>query len=141
MPESITRVDDNALGDLLNTAGQWCGYIESELAQMRAMRDDAEGKLDALKASVRIAIKAQAEHKLTNSDKDDLVTTDPRVIDAQAALLFHQAKYEYTKVLANNAQRDWDTISRRITQRGQEVDRMKRETNIGNTPIRSTFMR
>lgn len=135
IPQHLASLDDRALGDVLNQANIWCGYVESELAQAKTFRDAAETRRDFIRAKVRMQVRAGAEKKLSNPDKDDNVETDPRVAQAENDLLFHEARYAYIKVLVNNAQRDWDTISRHITQRGQEIDRHRRGDNVGQTQV------
>jgi hypothetical protein len=67
--------------------------------------------------------------------------TDPRVVDAQSKALYYEAIYRLTKAAMKNAQRNWDTISRRITQRGQAIERMKREQNVGSIPVQARAFR
>jgi hypothetical protein len=64
-----------------------------------------------------------------------MVITDPRFNEAKSRVLYTEAVYKLTKTIRDKAQRNWETISRRITQRGQEIDRMKRESNVAGVPI------
>jgi hypothetical protein len=133
MPDQITMIDDEALGNLLNNLSQWCGFLEVEYAKARTQRDQASAMLDFVKARVRIGLKTDPEtgRKMTVSDKNDLVETDERVIDATSQMLYIETVYSLTKVLYDKAQRDWETASRRITQRGQSIDRGRRENSVG----------
>jgi len=130
MPQDITSLDDNDLGDLLNNLSQYTGYVESELAQAQAKLDSAKAQFDFTYARVRIGVKMSMEGRLTDRDKTDLVVTDPRVVEAQARVLYSESVYRLTRTIREQAQRNWETVSRRITQRGQEVERMKREHNV-----------
>jgi hypothetical protein len=144
MPPDITALDDGMLGQLLNDTSQWCSYLDFQLAQADASRKDAEATLDFVKARIRIAIKTNEEgKKFTVSDKNDIMTTDPRVIQAFSRSLYCDAVYQLTKAIRDKAQRNWETISRRITQRGQEVERMRRESNVAGVPAAAgrTFRR
>ena len=131
MPQDLTSLDDDDLGDLLNNLSQYTGYVESELAQAQAKLDSAKAQFDFTYARVRIGVKSSAEGRITDRDKTDLVITDPRVVEAQARVLYSESIYRLTKTIRDQAQRNWETASRRITQRGQEVERMKREHNVG----------
>lgn len=130
MPQDITRLEDDELGDLLNNLSQYTGYVESELAQAQAKLDAAKTQFDFTYARVRIGVKALAEGRITDRDKTDLVITDPRVVESQARVLYSESVYRLTKTIRDQAQRNWETVSRRITQRGQEVERMKRDHNV-----------
>lgn len=140
MPAEITSLDDERLGNLLNDVSQWCGFLEVETAKATAARAEAEATADFVRSRVRLAMKIDPEtnKKLTVQDKNDMVEVDPRVVRATASLLYTETVYSLTKVLRDKAQRDWDTISRRITQRGQGIERMKRENNVGGVPSQAS---
>lgn len=142
MPHDLVALTDEQLGQYLNMAGAWCAYVEAELAKASAARECAKAEMEFVRARVRIAIKASDDKKLTAKDKDDLVETDPRVTSARSKELYTEAIYDMTKALREKAQRDWETISRRITQRGQEVERMRRQVNVEGIPMSGrTFRR
>jgi hypothetical protein len=130
MPQDLTGLDDNDLGDLLNNLSQYTGYVESELSHAQTKLDSAKAQFEFCYARVRIGVKAASEGRVTDRDKTDLVITDPRVVESQAKVLFAEGIYRLTRTIRDQAQRNWETVSRRITQRGQEVERMKREHNI-----------
>lgn len=138
MPQELTSLDDEHLGDLLNNLSAWCAFVECELAKAAASKESAQANLDFIQARVRMALRSDSEgRKLTVQDKNDSVTTDPRVVEAQSQALFRDHVYTLTKTLRDKSQRDWETVSRRITQRGQEVERMKRESNVAGVPSRA----
>lgn len=143
MPHDITSLDDNDLGDMLSKMSDYCGYVESELAKAEAARNSAQSRLEFIRAKIRLNVKATAQGRLTNSDKNDIVTVDQDVVLATSQSLYHEAIYDLTKKTANRIQRNWETISRRITQRGQEVERMRRESNVAGVPSQAarTFRR
>lgn len=131
MPEQITLLDDEKLGDLLNNISQWCGFLEIEVSKASAMRDQSEAQLDFVRSRLRIGLRFDSDgKKLAVKDKDDMVEVDPRVVDANAKFLYDNTVYSLTKVLRDKSQRDWETVSRRITQRGQSIDRSRREGNV-----------
>jgi hypothetical protein len=130
MPQDLTGLGDDDLGDLLNNLSQYTGYVESELAKAQALVDSAKGQFEFIYARVRIGIKSLSEGRLTDRDKTDLVITDSRVVDAQAKVIYSESVYRLTRTIREQAQRNWETVSRRITQRGQEIERMKRDHNV-----------
>lgn len=131
MPSPLTSLSDEQLGDLLNDLGEWCAYLDGQLAIADSERKAAEADYEFRKARIRMAIKATEDgKKITVSDKNDIMTTDPRVLQAWQRSLYTESSYYLIRAIANKAQRNWETVSRRITQRGQEIERHKRESSI-----------
>lgn len=144
MPADITTLDDDQLGSLLSKLSNYIGYVDAEVSKAQGARNAAEARLDFIKARVRIGLRAMQQElgRLTKTDKDDIVATDPRVVEAQADALYHESVYILSRTILHRAERDWDTVSRRITQRGQEIERMKREGNVAGVPaVARTFRR
>ena len=136
MPSEITTLSDEQLGDLLNNLGEWCAYLDGQLAIADSERKAAEAMSEFTKARIRMAIKATEDgKKFTVSDKNDLMTTDPRVLQADYRALYTESSYQIIRAIANKAQRNWETVSRRITQRGQEIERNRRENNVAGAPV------
>lgn len=129
MPVRMTALDDEQLGDLLNDLSQWQSYVAEEVAKARCARDAAKTELEFIQARMRLNMRVSG-NKLTVQDKNDGVLADPRVVKAQSQLLYHDAVYSLSKIIADTAQRNWDTVSRRITQRGQDIDRGRRDGNV-----------
>ncbi len=136
LPQDLTSLDDNQLGYQLSMFAQWVGYIDWHLANVDGERQQADAYLTFIQARVRIAIKAKGgEKKMTTKDKDDVTETNPEVVSAMQKQMFWESTYRLTKAVRDSVQLGWETISRRITQRGQEIERMRRETNIQNVPV------
>lgn len=135
MPGDITLINDEQLGNLLNNLSQWCGFLEVEYSKSLAALDEAKSKEDFARSRVRLGMKMDPEtgKKLTVQDKNDLVETDSRVLLMISRRLYCETVYSLTRVLKDKAQRDWETASRRITQRGQSIDRGQRGTNVAGT--------
>jgi hypothetical protein len=131
LPADLSSLDDTKLGDLLNSLSRWCGYLDTEFTVAGSNKKQAEVRLVKTMARVRIGLKVDPDgKKLTDQDKNDRVECDPRVVEASYQELFH-----YTIWSVDKAQKDWDTVSRFITLRGQDVNRMRRETNVAGTPL------
>jgi hypothetical protein len=147
MPEDIVSLDDNQLGYLLNQIGQYCGFVEFKLSEAKIAKNAAEERLNFVKSRIRLTLRSNPDigTKLTVADKDDLVRTNAQVVDAQRDFNYKDAVYELTLRVRDSAQRNWETISRRITQKGQEIERMRRIANVDNIPLapmsRRTFTR
>ena len=144
MPQDLTALDDDELGDLLNNLSQYCGYVENELSISQSKLDTAKAQFDFTYARVRVGVKASIEEKpkLTDRDRTDLVVTEPRVNAAEAKVIYEETVYRLIRTHRDQTQRNWDTVSRRITQRGQEVERMRREGTVAGVPVSGrTFKR
>ena len=142
MPPNITHLDDGALGNLLSCMAEYCGYAETVLADASVRKEVAKEKLDQIRARLRLDLGSGRGLWKNAQDKNDVVECDPRTVTAKAEFLSWTTFHSLTKVLVDRIQRNWDTISRRITQRGQEVDRMVRGNTMAGVPSqRLTFKR
>jgi hypothetical protein len=142
MPSTLTSLGDDELGDLLNNLSEWCAYLDGQLAIADSERKAAEADYEFRKARIRMAIKASEDgKKVTSKDKDDIMTTDPRVLQAWQRSLYTESSYQIIRAIANKAQRNWETASRRITQRGQEIERHKRENSVAGVPANTRSFR
>ena len=141
LPSNLVDLDDRSLGELLTQASTWCNFAGDQLVMARAALNEAEAKMEFVKSKLRLIIKSAEDKKPSNPEMDDMVRADARFLDAQRTYLYRQAVYDYTKQLVEGAQRDWDTISRRITQRGQDVDRMTRGHSVSNVPLTGSAFR
>lgn len=136
MPANITALTDDQLGELLNDISQYASYVEGQYALVTAELQTAEKQETFVRAAIRKEIRAlESQRKLTNPDKDDLMETDGRVLDATKSTLYYFNIKVMTRAILEKAQRDWETVSRRITQRGQEIDRQKRTMNAQQPPL------
>lgn len=135
----LTQLDDDALGELLVKAGEWASYVDYHLAQFDAERKSAIAQLEFIQASIRLSLRADeiTGKSYTVQQKTDMMRTDPRVVDSQSKAIRTEAMYQMVKAINDKAQRNWDTISRRITQRGQQLERIRREQNIGAIPAQA----
>lgn len=134
LPADITSITDNQLGELLNNLSQYLGFVEFKLVEAGTEKSEAESQREFIRARVRMNVRGSGE-RLTAQDKTDAVETDERVLAAERKVLYTTGYWEMLRVVRNNVQKNWETVSRRITQRGQEIDRQVRGHNVGNVPI------
>ena len=133
IPLEITSLNDDELGNLLHRIDHMCGYIGEQLALYKAYADDAESVVNFTKERILTDFKAEnGKSKLTVSEKDAILEVDPRVKQARDSYRFQDRLYTLTRAVRDRYQRHWETVSRRITQRGQDIERMKREGNVSN---------
>lgn len=131
IPPNITSLDDNQLGNLLNQISIYAGFVEEEVAKAKAESDVAKARESFGRARVRIELR-DSDRKLKPDDIRDRTETDKRIVGLVAITRYQTAIYDYAQAVQKSVQGDWDTVSRRITQRGQEIERFRREGNIGN---------
>lgn len=131
LPDSITTLDDDELGELLNKLSGWGAYVQSDLVAAETKMQVVKEQLEFIQSQIRIAVRAQ-EGKMTAQDKTDMMNTHPKVVEAKARYIYCYSYYEYVKAIRDKAQKDWETVSRRITQRGQGIDRARRAESVAN---------
>lgn len=130
VPDNITDMTDRDLGNLLGQISIFSGYVEEELAKADIELGTAKDQETFVRARVRIELRD--ERKLKPDESKDLMETDFRVVSARATTRHLQSIYDYIEAIRKSVQQDWDTVSRRITQRGQDVERDRRGENVGN---------
>ena len=131
--KAITDLDDDELGDMLQKLNVWCGFVEAEDAKTESELEVAQAQYEFIQSHVRIALKYTQEGRMTTQDKTDAIRNDERVSTAHSKYLFHFTKFNVLKALRNTSQRSWETVSRRITQRGQDIERLRRGETV-NSP-------
>lgn len=143
MPNDLTSLDDEGIGDLLNNLSRYTGYLDTQLSIANAYLRQAEEHVKKSRARIRLTFKVDEEgKKLAVPDKDDRVEADPRIVEATRREIYYFTFYTVLKSMRDEAQRNWETVSRRITQRGQEVGRIRREGNVAGAPLQGrTFVR
>lgn len=137
MPSDLSHLDDESLGNLLYNLSSYLGFVQAELVKARCEMDISNTTLDQVRAQIRNRIRERGNDvygKLAAKDKDDLVEIHPDVVAAKRRALYTEAINSFTHTIRDMYQRHWETVSRRITQRGQEIDRMKREGYVSSIP-------
>jgi hypothetical protein len=133
LPPDLTALRDDELGTTLGLLTEWNNYVQAQLAEAQSNITIAKAELEFIEAKLRIAYqKDPTEHKKrSNPERDDYVGTDPRYVQARSDALYHERVYLFTRAMANAAEQSFSAVSRRITQRGQEIDRMGRNNGVG----------
>lgn len=135
MPEDITMVPDKELGKLLDEQTQWGCYLNSQLAIADGTLNVLRNELEFIEANIRLAYKEDENgRKTTVQQRDDYVKVDARFL----AYNRHVSKFDFVckilKASVEAAHNNVFSISRQITQRGQDFDRQNRSFNIANIP-------
>lgn len=128
LPSDLVALRDDQLGTILGLLSEWNNYVQAQLAETSSHLSVAKAELEFIEAKLRIVYqKDPAEHKKrSNPERDDYVGTDPRYVQARSDVLYWEKIYVFVRAIANSAEQSFAAVSRRITQKGQEIDRMNR---------------
>jgi hypothetical protein len=142
MPHDISELSDQQLGWYLSMLASWGGYVQSKLAEADLNRSNTEEKLKFLQAKLHVALigEKHGNKSLTVGQVNAIVVSDRRYVEIRTAYIEFEAQYKIIKAATESADSNWWTISRRITQRGQELERDRR-TPTGNIPNGPLFGR
>lgn len=138
MPPDLTGLDDQQLGWYMGMLSEWNAYVQYQLAEADYQLSLVKAEKALVEAKLRIMYKLDEEgKKRSNPERDDYVNSDRRFVEVQAQESYWETMWRVTKAIAISAEQNFSAVSRRITQRGQEIDRTNRQggvTGHGNLP-------
>lgn len=137
LPQDLTALSDNELGVYMGLLAEWNAYVQFQLAEADAQLSQAKSAIALVEAKLRIAYKFDEERKKrSNPERDDYVRVDQRYIQADSNVRYWETIWRYTKAIAFSAEQAFNAVSRRITQRGQDIERNRREGGVtGHTNV------
>ncbi len=133
LPSNLTEISDQQLGWYLSMLSTWNAYVQTKLAEADLNRSITEEKLKFLTAKLNVALigHKQGNKNLTAPQVKAVVESDRRYVDINIQFITNEAVYKMVKAAAEAAETNWWTVSRRITQRGQELERDRRTPSAG----------
>lgn len=133
LPPNLTDLTDDQLGWWLGYLSSWSDYVQNKLAEAELQMNSCAAALEFVEADLRISYKYD-EHakKRTDTERKDRVRIDRRYVEARTQSLYTESVYRYTNAIARAAERNWNSVSRRITQRGQDLERHRRDQGVGS---------
>jgi len=135
MPEDITMVPDKELGKLLDEQTQWGCYLSSQLAIADGTLTVLKSELEFIEANIRLAYKEDDNGKKTTvQERDDRTKVDARFVNYNRQVVKFDYICKIVKAAVDAVQHNVFSISRQITQRGQDFDRQNRTFNLSNMP-------
>lgn len=140
LPPDLTVITDQQLGWYLTMLSNWLAYVQVKLAEADLNRTTAKDKIEFLEAKLKakmIENKGEGKKKLSNPEVDAVVKCDQRYVTLKTNLNYFEAIYKMVRAVAHSAENAWDTVSRRITQRQQEIERDRRSGSVGNSALPS----
>jgi len=133
LPHDLTSLTDDQLGYYMGLLSEWNAFVQFQLAEYDSHLSAAKSELSLVEANLRMSFKYDEENKKrSNPERDDCVKCDQRFNEADGNVIYWETKWRYAKAIAFSAEQSFNAVSRRITQRGQEVDRHRRDGNISN---------
>lgn len=133
IPTNLPQLSDNELGYYMGVLTEWNAYVQDQLAQANVQYAKAKAILEHVEAKLRIAYaRDEDDKKRSNPERDDHMKTDRRYVEANSNLIYWETLYTHIKAIANSADQAFTAVSRRITQRGQEIDRGNRGGSVAN---------
>ncbi len=127
-PEPIEDFSVLSTEDIQNHLGQyaaWMEYIDGQISRYRIDHEVAARRRDAIAAQIKI------KKKGTAADKKAAAVADIRHRRLDLEEFTTWAKMEGAEGVLRGATHEFFTISRGLTARGQDIDRLRRENNTG----------
>jgi hypothetical protein len=133
LPQDLTAMTDQQLGQYLSLVSGWLAFVGAQMAVARMEKMVAKNQLEFTEATIRLSCKRDEEgKKRTTQERDDMVHCDRRFVEANRTYIYLDAFHALVEVIFKAAEQSFAAISRRITQRGQEIDRGSRGNAVQN---------
>lgn len=133
IPPNLPDLDDNMLGYYMGLLSEWNSYVQWQLAESSIQLAKAKSILEHVEANLRLAYQVdESDKKRSNPERDDYMTADRRYVQARSDVIYWDTLYTTIKAIANSAEQAFSAVSRRITQRGQEIDRNNRNGGVNH---------
>jgi hypothetical protein len=131
VPPNLPDLDDTQLGHQMGLLSEWNNYVQQKLAEANIQLAKSKSIMEHVEAQLRIAYQIdENDKKRSNPERDDYMTCDSRFVKAKSEWLYWDSLYTAIRAVANSAEQAFSAVSRRITQRGQSIDR---ENRVGST--------
>lgn len=133
IPNDLTVLTDQELGHYMSLLSLWINYVGIQMALARMEKTIAKHQLEFTEATIRLSYKRDDEgKKRTSQEREDMMRCDRRFIEANRTFVYLEAFAALIEVVYKSAEQNFNAVSRRITQRGQDQDRGHRGHNVGN---------
>jgi len=133
LPPNLSNLSDQALGSLMTAMNKQIDYINVTLAHWKSKKDTFKEQADAIKSRVR-----RENRELSKEERDDAARTDRRFIEVNRELLKARHIVELMQAAVDSKRKNYQTISRIITLRG---DATQRDTRVGSVTGRRSHFR
>jgi hypothetical protein len=141
IPPDLTKLKDDELGGFLGLLSGWLDYVQQQLADAHGSMTIANAKLEFVNAHLLMIHKREGDKKRPEPERKAMVLIDKRYIEAQTESIYNETYYRHVKAIATAAEQNYSAVSRRISQRQQDVERQRRTTGALNAPVGPFFQR
>lgn len=136
IPNDLTVLSDQQLGHYMSMLSLWINYVGIQMALARMEKTIAKHQLEFTEATIRLSYKRDDEgKKRTSQEREDMMRCDRRFIEANRSFVYLEAFAALIEVVHKSAEQNFNAVSRRITQRGQDQDRGHRGHAVNSTPL------
>ena len=136
IPSDLTKLSDNDLGSLLTLLTEWNNFVGSMTARSQMELKTAQEVFDLVEAKLSALYHRDEEGKRrSDAERKFAVRCDQRYAHARAQLITAEAYNTILGAVVDAASKSYAAVSRRITQRGQEIERGNRTMNVQNMPV------
>ncbi len=133
IPSDLTVLTDQQLGQLLSMLSGWLAFTGIQMAIARMEKTVANSQLEFTEATIRFSYKYDEDNKKrTVQERDDMVHCDRRYVEAHRSYIYLDSFCTLVELVHKSAEQNYNAVSRRITQRGQEIDRGNRNSGVNN---------
>lgn len=140
IPHDLTIISDQELGQYMSLLSLWINYVGTQMAIARMERTIAKHQLEFTEATIRLSYKRDEDgKKRTGPERDDMVHCDRRYIEANRVYIYLESFASLVEVVYKSAEQNFNAVSRRITQRGQDTDRGHRGQTVQQLPNGQTL--
>lgn len=133
MPDDITSIDDQELGEFLNKQTQWAGFLSQKLAEYESYLNVLQNEFEFVQAYLHSEYLKEDDAKRTKvTERKEIIKTDKRYIHLNRKKLVYEVVCNVIKANLNATNNNWVNLSRQITLKGQDEQRLIRNNNSMN---------
>jgi hypothetical protein len=133
LPDNVTELQDVELYQEMEKQTKWLNYVNGQLAQADIRLSTAKRKAELAKAKIRLSYRVDDRGDArAKDDARDMQECDRVYVNIQSELLFCEALVAYITAIKKTGEDSYAVLSRRVTQRGQELERDRRTTGVAN---------
>lgn len=135
LPPDLTQLNDQELGALMTILTQWLDYVGTQMTLTDMARTSAEEQRAFTEAKIKLTYKFDNEEKKrTVQERDAMVKVDRRYATVNRSFIYLDDLYGLIEGKYKAAKQSYAAVSRRVTQRGQEIERANRTDTVGSLP-------
>jgi hypothetical protein len=136
IPSDLTQLNDNQLGTLLGLLTEWSNFLSYREAAAQMELKLALETFDLVEAKLNALYMRDEENKRrTEAERKFAVRCDKRYVFAREQVHEKETYNTILEKIVGAATKSYAAVSRRITQRGQDIDRANRTMTVQNMPV------